>query len=283
MEQLQRDTAHLYAQPSTSLSAHEQKLTLNQPSLYEGFSPYKTPDQSINRDRRASYRSTPSTCSSEFTSPAHAVPYQQSTRPMSSHSVDHYHHHHQTSPFIYPEQSPTNDGHSGALTYEAYMKHQRRSSQIHCCCNSCPYQNFSSSCHSLNIIGSEPMDDISPTLSLPPTSPVFEYPLPSPVQVMESLSPTKRPLKTKIYKCTHPGCDRVYGKSSDLRCHERKHAGIKPYACTWPDCGWKFARSDELSRHFRKHTGVKPYGCKYCDRAFARSDHLTLHMKSHLS
>ena len=286
MEQLRRETAHLYAQSSKTFSppsAYEQRISLNQYSPYDAFSPYRSPDQLIKAEPRVSFSSTPSTCSSGFTSPNHAVPYQQFSRPMSSHSLNHHHPYHHTSPFIYPEHSPITDQHSGTITYESYMKQQRRLSQMYCYCNSCHYRNLSSSCHSLHTIGNDSIDDHSPTLSLPPSSPTFEFPLPSPVQVIEPSTPRKRQCKTRIYKCSQPGCDRTYGKSSDLRCHERKHAGIKPYACTWPDCGWKFARSDELTRHFRKHTGVKPYPCKICDRAFARSDHLTLHMKSHLS
>ncbi len=198
------------------------------------MSPYNTPDQLIKTDLNLS-------CSSEFNSPAHLVPYQQS-------SVK-----------IHPRFSPVEDEYSGPITYEIFMKQQQQyQNQMNCSC-----------CHLYHnkIL---PQED----------SVVFS--LPSPLSPLLSLPKPIRKRKNLTYKCSYAGCDKAYGKSSHLRCHERKHAGIKPFACRWPDCGWKFARSDELTRHFRKHTGVKPYACKLCNRAFARSDHLSLHMKSHL-
>jgi hypothetical protein len=220
--------------------------------------------------------------SSNFNSPSHLVPFQQSAVKVHSNSFNHS----PNSSFICPEYSKLDDEHSGPITYEIFMKQQQQQNEMMFYCGLC---NNETSFSSDSMDTDDPTNIINEKLNTSATSsllPAMEYPLPSPIPLHEkakNISKSKKNTDDIEYVCLHPGCTKTFNKATHLRCHERKHSGIKPYPCTWPECGWRFSRSDELTRHFRKHTGVKPFSCKYCYRAFARSDHLSLHTKIHFA
>ncbi|KAJ3404773.1 hypothetical protein HDV05_006919, partial [Chytridiales sp. JEL 0842] len=84
--------------------------------------------------------------------------------------------------------------------------------------------------------------------------------------------------KTTYFKCSFPGCDKMFTRMYNLKGHYRAHTGERPYECTL--CPLKFCRHHDLKRHMKLHEGGKPHTCPACGKGFVRADALKRHLKS---
>ena len=84
-----------------------------------------------------------------------------------------------------------------------------------------------------------------------------------------------QPEATGTFKCTFPGCHKVFSKQTNLKSHSRIHHTERNYSCD--DCGSSFRRSHDLKRHQRSlHSDVKPFPCQKCAKRFSRMVNLVL-------
>ncbi|KAF7270308.1 hypothetical protein GWI33_016709 [Rhynchophorus ferrugineus] len=74
-------------------------------------------------------------------------------------------------------------------------------------------------------------------------------------------------------------CGKKFGKSSNLKRHEKHHLAEKGYPCSF--CDKSFIMASRLKRHMDTHTGFKPYTCELCNRAFPSSQNLKRHIMTH--
>lgn len=81
------------------------------------------------------------------------------------------------------------------------------------------------------------------------------------------------------YTCDFKGCGRRFERLHNLKSHYTTHStGERPYPCN--ACDKAFGRSHDLRRHQRIHTDSKPYACHSCGKRFARNDALTRHQRA---
>lgn len=86
----------------------------------------------------------------------------------------------------------------------------------------------------------------------------------------------------ELYKCTVPGCSKVYVNSAILKRHcQAFHSSINKFQCKV--CNKSLASRQNLKEHSYIHTGEKPYTCKEpgCKMSFRQGTHLSAHKKLH--
>lgn len=77
------------------------------------------------------------------------------------------------------------------------------------------------------------------------------------------------------YSCGY--CEKVFGKPSKLRIHERTHTGELPYEC--PDCKKRFSAKAYLQQHVRLH--MNKFVCDICGKPNVSRHSLQTHINTH--
>ena len=86
----------------------------------------------------------------------------------------------------------------------------------------------------------------------------------------------------ELYRCTEPGCLKVYVNSAILKRHwQAFHSSTKKFQCM--ACHKSLASRQNLKEHSYIHTGEKPYSCteQGCKMSFRQGTHLSAHKKMH--
>jgi len=84
--------------------------------------------------------------------------------------------------------------------------------------------------------------------------------------------------QSKMFKCTHPECNKAFIKKSHLTTHiESVHQQIRHKCQT---CHKAFTRESTLTAHIKSaHQGVR-FECPQCDKIFTVKSNLTIHFKN---
>ncbi|XP_067947587.1 zinc finger protein 569-like [Watersipora subatra] len=100
---------------------------------------------------------------------------------------------------------------------------------------------------------------------------------------------TVHPSTLTIHMRSHTGyrpfvcsmCGKAFTTNSELRKHERRHAGLieRKYVCT--TCGKAYSNSQHLKVHTRLHTGDRPFKCDLCSFAATSKSVLINHTATH--
>ncbi|KAG8705341.1 hypothetical protein FRC08_001717 [Ceratobasidium sp. 394] len=80
------------------------------------------------------------------------------------------------------------------------------------------------------------------------------------------------------YKCLVDGCERVFGRKSNVENHIRTHLDDKPFVCSLGTCKAAFVRKGDLQRHEQIHRPSRSHMCS-CGQTFSRNDALMKHIR----
>ncbi|KAF7234386.1 hypothetical protein EG68_12048 [Paragonimus skrjabini miyazakii] len=86
------------------------------------------------------------------------------------------------------------------------------------------------------------------------------------------------------FKCTHPGCKRVFSSVSGLDKHSVVHRKEEAHICDYPKCGRRFLYSSDLTHHRQTHENKsEKYKCTYdnCGESFRTRLDLRTHSVVH--
>lgn len=90
--------------------------------------------------------------------------------------------------------------------------------------------------------------------------------------------------KQPVFKCTWPGCTKVFSKAHNLKRHMGTHEGML-FKCEFPGCNKSYTQKASLTKHAQIHSGgmAKPFKCTWpnCDKSFPNFSNLTTHIMSH--
>jgi len=97
--------------------------------------------------------------------------------------------------------------------------------------------------------------------------------------VDSSKQATRKNNKQKNYKCSFPGCPKMFITRKEQQNHIARHSNEKNFTCTNEGCHLAYTTKSSLDLHTTRIHGEKRYRCEFCDDAYAVRGDLNQHKK----